>query len=542
MVVGNWHHVHVEGIQQSYSLMNAEGEQQFRKTLLDIRLGGGGQSLHTEFSLAGKTKSTASAEDHRVPFQSDYTESERLTVLSPECIGPTETVLKELTLHAAQNTSLTSYISEPHQHGYAETNYTDTSAASSGCVRVYGTNIYGESQYSSRPISDLHLRVSVNSDFTETSTSSSSKVSGNTTACDVTTQHELVTKSKFVKADTMLPPDSNSEAGVYVWEQTCIPNKSDDCGKQIMHSMLNNFFADANKIISTDPETLLAKLRQDDGKENVEKHILGQFLPHIGHHWGIKNVSGLLAYDSIKVRCLVVDTIEDICYRHNPSRINPEHFLEAAEVILASIVRNIGDEACVAKLSYILILSLSMLYLAAIAKQNVSTYILGEKLQKYCRELSKLNPKQHIRIRYFIEILHRFMMCLVTNVRNLNKGHWLQVENWDEILRTSHSKAEDIRRMSAKCNLCDRISILVLLLNVIHRLNDTDLHSQLLLKLVKEALNSTAWFIKSRRSRSKHHAIALLISRGCRYILEKKPLIGNFVPYLFGELDKTLSY
>ncbi|KAK3612305.1 hypothetical protein CHS0354_011023 [Potamilus streckersoni] len=61
---------------------------------------------------------------------------------------------------------------------------------------------------------------------------------------------------------------------------------------------------------------------------------------------------------------------------------------------------------------------------------------------------------------------------------------------------------------------------------MIHRLDDTDLPSQLLMDMVKEALHPTvAIILKIRRSRSKQHAIAFLIARGCTHLLETKSLI-----------------
>ncbi|KAK3612303.1 hypothetical protein CHS0354_011022 [Potamilus streckersoni] len=453
-------------------------------------------------------------------------------MLAPESNDLEETNQKELT-YLSENTFLKMPISEPHQCESDNSSFTSASTDSSCFVSVSGNNISNESQFSNVSSTESHLHYgSDNANVTDPSIASSGFVivSGNNmngkrqslhrhgsdnsnvtnastvSSGEVTTGHKLVSQSRFVLADTILPPDSDAVAGVHVWEQACIP-----CGK--------------DKIIPTDFETIQAKLQQHDGDANLETQIIGQLLYQMSHEWGIKNVASLLCCDSAKIRCLVVDTIEDICYRHNPSKINPEHFLEAAEVIFASIIRHIGDETSVSQLSYILQLSLSTVYLQTIARQNFSPDILGEKLLKYHSQLSKLNRMQHISVRYFIDFLQYFLTCLVANVKNLYTGHWLQVENWDEILRPSHSKAEDIRRMSAKCNLCDRISVLVLLLNVINRLDDTELPLKLLMKLVKQALDTTAWIIKNRKSRSKQHAIALLISRGCRYILENKPLI-----------------
>ncbi|KAL3868105.1 hypothetical protein ACJMK2_040941 [Sinanodonta woodiana] len=419
VTVGNWHYEHVRGIQHSISLLNVEGEQQFRKRVEDIRNGSGVQCTDTEWNFEGN-KTNVDTIYEKIPDE--------------------ETAPKK--------------ILNPSKNEYSKMPTVGEDRAS---------NIDGE----------------------------------------LGTHNELITESRFVEAETMLPPDSDSGAGVYVWEHACIPDSR-------------------NRIISTDPETILEKLRQKDDTDNFEKQILGQFLPQQGRDWGITNLSRLLFSDSAKIRYSVIEIIEHICYRSSPSGVYPDDFIAAAETTVASIIMHIGDEKCVAQLSYILLLILSMVFLQNIATKNVFYEQHGKHLEKYCIQLSELKPKQHISIRYFIEFLQNFMQGLHENVKDLNKGHWLQMENWDEISQ----KADYIRKEVLKCNPCDKIAVMVLLLNLIHRLDDTDLTAQLLMDIVKEALHPTVGIrFKIRRSRSKQHAIALLISRGCRHVLETKSLI-----------------
>ncbi|KAL3868104.1 hypothetical protein ACJMK2_040940 [Sinanodonta woodiana] len=437
VTVGNWHYEHVRDIQHSISLLNAEGEQQFRKRVEDIRIGSGGQRPDTKWPLEGENNDAVEPIYQRIPGDLDFDETE--AVAKDE-----ETVPKKI-LYSSKNE-----YSKMHTFGEA-----------------HASNIDGE----------------------------------------VVTQNELITESRFIEAETMLPPDSDSGAGVYVWEQACIPDSR-------------------NRIMSTDPETILRKLQRDDANDTFEKQILGQFLPQQGRDWGIRNLSCLLISDSAKIRYSVIEIIEHICYRSSPSRVNADDFIAAAETTVASIIKYIGDEKCVAQLSYILLLILSMVFLQTITTKNVFPDLHGKILEKYYIQLSELKPKQHISIRYFIEFLQNFMHCLLGNIKDLNQGHWLQMENWDETLAASSMKAEYIRKVVPKCNPCDKISVMVLLLNLIHRLEDTDLPSQLLVDIVKEALHSIERIrFKIRRSRSKQHAIALLISRGCRHVLETKSLI-----------------